>query len=169
MGRRFFKSLWFGILITTLVGCASKGTLRTTVAPAVSVADFKTLSLDVRSEVKGAEEEVQTLRELLIAGLNKGERWSVTQEGEGQLELSATITHLKRVNRAARLLLGALPGRASVDVDVVLRDQKGALISRFTVTGKSSGGTIFAGTTKQALQKAAEKIVDFMESDVWKR
>ena len=53
---------------------------------------------------------------------------------------------------------------ASVDVDVVVKDAKGKVISRFTVTGKSSGGTIFAGTTDQALEKAAAQIAAFMDA-----
>jgi hypothetical protein len=80
------------------------------------------------------------------------------------VQLNATITELSRVGSGTRLLLGALAGQASVKVDVELKDTTGKILGKFTASGKSSGGTIFAGTTDQALEEAAKEIVGFFAS-----
>jgi hypothetical protein len=42
----------------------------------------------------------------------------------------------------------------------------GKTIGAFKVEGKSSGGTIFAGTTPQAIERAVEQIVDFVQKSM---
>jgi hypothetical protein len=153
------------IFALTFWGCASTSSVNSTLAPTVSLDGFKTISVAVQTKVEDSEKEVKTFKEILISELKKKNKWEVVDGNpQCQLGLSATITNLNKVGGASRILLGALAGRASVDVDVVVKDAKGKVISQFVVNGKSSGGTIFAGTTDQALEKAAEQIAAFMES-----
>ncbi len=147
-----------------LAGCASSGVLTGAVPPAGGLGRFKTVSVTVESRLADTQEEATRLQALIVAGLQKPGRWQVADQNP-DLVLTATLTDVYKVPRAARLIGGALAGQASVDADVVLRDAHGAEVSRFHVTGKSSGGTIFAGTTDQALARAAEQVVAFIEQN----
>lgn len=165
MRRKVFSMVLVVIFALSFYGCASTGSITSTIAPTVSPDGFKSLSVSVQTKVEDSEKEAQAFKEILITELKKKNKWEVVgSSSQSQLELSATITNLKKVGTAARLLGGGIAGRASVDVDVVLKDTKGNVISQFSVNGKSSGGTIFAGGTEQALEKAAEQIAAFMES-----
>jgi len=145
-----------------LMGCASTGVLTLAVPPTVALKEFKTVSVKVDSNVAEASEEMKQLQTYLIAGLADTGRWQVV-DARAELQLNATITELHKVGSGARVLLGAFAGQASVDLEVEVTDSKGAAVSKFKVTGKSSGGTIFAGTTDQALQQAAKEIVAFFQ------
>jgi len=152
------------ISAVTFYGCASTSSVNSTVAPTAAFDSFKTLSINVQTKVEDSEKEAQTFKEILAAEIKKKNKWEVIDANpQCQIEISATITNINKVGGAARIILGALAGRASVDVDVIVKDAKGKVISQFAVSGKSSGGTIFAGTTNQALEKAAEQIAAFME------
>ena len=83
----------------------------------------------------------------------------------GELLVEAEVININRVSRAARVLAGGLAGLASVELQVKLVDQKeNKLIGETNVTGKSSGGTIFAGTTEDAIKEAAKGAVAFVIS-----
>ncbi len=160
----------FGMILTVMFalsfyGCASTSSVNTAIAPSVPLDSFKTVSVNVQTKVEDSEKEAKTFKEILTSELRKNNKWDVLDGNpQCQLELSATITNLNKVGGASRIILGALAGRASVDVDVVVKDAKGKVISQFAVNGKSSGGTIFAGTTDQALEKAAAQIAAFMQN-----
>jgi flagellar hook-basal body complex protein FliE len=164
--RKNFITLIIAVFFTILYGCASTSSINSTLAPTVPLDNFKTVLVNVQSNVEDSEKETATFKNMLIAELSKNNKWEVVtvNAAKGQLELSATITKLNKVGGVSRILLGGLAGRASVDVDVVLKDSNGNVISQFSANGKSSGGTVFAGGTDQALGKTAEQIVAFMEN-----
>ena len=165
MRGKIFSIVVIVMLMMGLLGCASTSTVNTAMAHTVSLGSFKTLSVDVQTKVEDSEKEAKTFREILTSELKKRNKMEVIDGNQQtQLNLSATITNLNKVGGASRIFLGALAGQASVDVDVVLKDAKGNVVSQFAVNGKSSGGTIFAGTTDQALEKAAAQIAAFMEN-----
>jgi len=164
MKSKIFSMVVVMIFAVTFYGCASTSSVNSTVAPAAALDSFKTLSINVQTKVEDSDKEAQTFKEILAAEIKKKNKWEVVDANpQCQIALSATITNLNKVGGAARIFLGALAGRASVDVDVIVKDAKGKVISQFSVNGKSSGGTVFAGTTDQALEKAAEQIVAFMD------
>jgi hypothetical protein len=79
------------------------------------------------------------------------------------LRLRARITELNKVGTTSRLLLGGLAGRGKVVVVSELLDTRsGQNIGSFNAEGQSSGGSAFAGTTEQAIERAAEQIVEFV-------
>ena len=64
-----------------------------------------------------------------------------------------------------RAMLGAFAGQSRMLVNVALIEQKsGDGIAKFMVEGKSSGGTIFTGTTEQTIGRATEQIVEFVQA-----
>ena len=165
MRRKVFSKIIVVIFIAGLMGCASTSSINSTLTPAVPLDSFKTISVSVQTKVEDSEKETQTFKNILISELKKKNKWELVDGStQTQINLTATITNLNKVSTAGRLFAGALAGRASVDVDVMLKDAKGNMISQFSVNGKSSGGTIFAGTTDQALEKAGEQIAAFMEN-----
>lgn len=164
MKRKIFSMVLAVMFALSFYGCASTSSVNTAIAPTIPLDSFKTVSVNVQTKVEDSEKEAKTFKEILSSELKKN-RWEVLDGNpQCQLELSATITNLNKVAGASRILLGALAGKASVDVDVIVKDAKGKVISQFTANGKSSGGTIFAGTTDQALEKAAAQMAAFMEN-----
>ena len=83
----------------------------------------------------------------------------------GELLVEAEVIKINRVGRAARVMVGGMAGQASLELQIKLVDQKeNKVIGETSVTGKSSGGTIFAGTTEDAIKEAAKGAVAFVVS-----
>ena len=79
------------------------------------------------------------------------------------VELS--VAKLRRVSEARRLWLAAMAGRASIEVHVRLCNPKtGAELGAACITGASSGGHIFAGTTDEAIEEAGKAVAEFVGS-----
>jgi hypothetical protein len=68
-----------------------------------------------------------------------------------------TITSVREVDRLTRLAFGASAGRASVNAHVELR-QNGRTVGGFDADAHSSGGSIFAGGTDQAVEALADQV-----------
>jgi len=161
------------LIILCFTGCASTGGLHTKTPVTVKLANYRTILLYVSSQVPESSGETIQLGSIITDRLhNKGlfEKVLVASTSPGcraDLELNAEIVELKRVSPGARICLGALTGRAGVVVDVALTDMNtGTMIGSFRAEGKSSGGTVFAGTTIQAIECAAEQIVEFLERNM---
>jgi hypothetical protein len=150
-------------LIFALSGCAASSARNVAVPAANPLGTFKTVAINVDSSVPDSSEEAKQLNKFIVAAFWQKGRWQVT-DPPAEVQLNATITELSRVGSGTRLLLGALAGQASVKVDVELKDTTGKILGKFTASGKSSGGTVFAGTTDQALEEAAKEIVGFFAS-----
>ncbi len=79
--------------------------------------------------------------------------------------LEMSVTGIRRVSRGARVMHGAMVGRASITVQVRLLDAADkAVLGSATITGVSSGGNVFAGTTDDAIIEAAKAISKFINS-----
>ena len=88
------------------------------------------------------------------------------QETERVVLLKGRITYMKRLTKTARIMLGAMAGRAGVAVHVQLEDGlSGESLGEADIEGKSSGGTIFAGGTEQAFEEAANQIAEFVKNN----
>ena len=70
------------------------------------------------------------------------------------------VKEIKKVSRSEREWAGALAGRAWILVEATVSDlNSGKLIETFAAEGESSGGSNLAGTTEEAIQRAAEQVV----------
>jgi len=86
-------------------------------------------------------------------------------DAESIIMLNGDITYMKRVSRADRIAAGALAGKARVDIEVDLVDfQSGEVVGEASFQGTSSGGSMFAGTTEQALENTSQLIADFIKN-----
>lgn len=80
--------------------------------------------------------------------------------------LKGEITYMKRVTKAARVMAGAMAGRARVDVDIHLVDQQNDdVVGAASIKGTSTGGWIGAGGTEEAFENAAQIIADFIKNN----
>jgi hypothetical protein len=139
----------------------------------LKLSTYKAMLLNVSSQVSGTSGEIVQLEASTIAKLrekglfDKVISGSSSPDARADLRVNAKIIQLKRVSPGARVMVGAMAGRAGVDVEVELYDLKeNKSIGTFTVQGRSSGGTAFAGTTPQAVERAAEQIVEFIQKNM---
>ncbi|MGH9458559.1 MAG: DUF4410 domain-containing protein [Thermoanaerobaculia bacterium] len=162
------------LLTLTLAGCASGGSttaLEPMAAPLGS--NYRTIVVSVASSVPDSDADARALENEIITELRKNPRLASVVSATGSpdakadLRLDANIVNLRKVSPGKRVMLGALAGRGSVTVDVNLVDGTSRRnLAAFTSEGKTSGGTVFAGTTEQALQRAAEEIAGFVSQSL---
>lgn len=163
----------FILAVLLLGGCASTGALHTITPPTVKLANYKTILVSVSSQVPEATQEVIQLESMIITKLlekglfEKVVAGSASPDASTNLRLNAKIVELKKVGARLRAIFGAFAGRAGIVVNVKLIElETGNTIGAFKSEGKSSGGTVFAGTTPQAIQRAVEQIIAFVQKSM---
>ena len=155
-----------GCLVMTLAGCASSGVI----SHASAVATSRPVSLDfivveTSSSLPDAAAEERLLNDKLITGLRDSHFFGTvagnkadTNSGSG-MTVKADLQEIKRVSPDARTWFGALAGQARILVQVTVSDlNSGDPIQTFKVEGQS-GASARAGTTDEAVQRAAQLIV----------
>lgn len=86
--------------------------------------------------------------------------------GDRAVILKGRITYMKRLTKVARIMLGAMAGRAGVAVDIQIVDATtGDLLEEANIQGTSSGGTVFAGGIEEAFENAAQQVADFIKKN----
>ena len=163
----------FIFILIFLDGCASRGAIKETTPMTLKLSIYKTMLFNISSQVAGSSEEIVQLETVTIAKLrekglfDKVISGSSSPNAQADLRLNAKIVQLKRVSPGARVMVGAMAGRAGIDVEVELVDLKESkTIGTFIAQGRSSGGTVFARTTPQAVERAAEQIVEFIRKNM---
>ena len=161
------------VLAVLLNACASSGTLQTSIPMTVKLTDYKTMLINVSAQTPESAEEVAELEKMTIDKLREKNVFgnvvpgSTSPEAAVELRLSLKIVQLHKVSRSARLMMGGLAGQASIVIEAELLDVKaGKTVGGFKVEAQSSGGTVFAGTTSQAIERAVEQIVGFVQKNV---
>jgi hypothetical protein len=154
------------LVLLALAGCASSGVIRN----ATPLAATKPVSLDfvlveTSTSLGDLENEKRLLNNLVITGLKEagffgsvsGNKADVNP-GPG-IKISAEIMEIQKVSDNARLWMGPLAGRARIVVQVTVTDlNSGNQIETFEAEGKS-GKSAAAGTTDEAIERAAEQVV----------
>lgn len=160
------KSAAIFIVLLIFVGCASSNVVKV----ANPVMFSKPVSMDIiyvtiSSSTNSLEADRHELSDAVISGLNESKMFAtVTGDemavGSGNgIKINVDIKTIKRVSDDAREWAGALAGHANILVEVTVSDLKsGNKIEMFEVAGQS-GASAFAGTTDEAIQRAAQKIV----------
>jgi hypothetical protein len=169
-GRQFENALIFSSLLAVLLAIPACMAPPGAALVGQPVVTGRPVSLDnilvVATNATGqSSAESRTLADAIASGLRQTEMFTGVAEtpaglgaGDGVTVLAA-ITALKPVTDNARDWTGPLAGRARIAVRVTLADLKsGRGIETFAVAGES-GQSAYAGTTPEALQMAADKIV----------
>ena len=156
------------VVSLALIGCASSGGIQhagpIAIRTPVSI-DFA--RVETSSALGDLEPEKNSLNELVISGLRardvfgdvEGNGLVPEASGDG-MAIKIKINEIKKISPGEREWAGALAGRARIMVGVTVSDlSSGRLIETFDAVGESSGGSNLAGTTDEAIQRAAEQVV----------
>jgi hypothetical protein len=163
-----FKLFIAGCWLLALAGCASSGMVKHVSQVSSSAAISRDFVLvETSSSITDGEPERRLLNALIISGLQETGKFgrvvgnkTAISPADG-IKVGTEIKEIRKVSDAARLWTAGLTGQARILVLVTVADLKsGNQLASFEAEGKSSGGTTWAGTTDQAIQKAAEEVVD---------
>jgi len=168
------KKIIILLLVAILfAGCASKGVTVTTQPVSTKLSNYQTMLINVSSLILGAEEEITKVESMLVTTLRQSENFekiiggSVAPDEITDLQLNVKIVKVKKVGSGARAMLGIFDGRAHIVCDVELIDSKDSKkIGAVKAEGKSSGGSVFAKGTDQAIKRATEKIIEFIHQSM---
>lgn len=168
---RFRSLLWPLAAIFLISGCAYGS--RTILKASPRLEGPAPLVIAVADDRSTTSDDAEALARAVLAKLDQSGRRARLQAGPGrspsgdsvseEVRVVLEITGIKRVTQSERALIGAFAGRAWVRVRVRLNAlPSGELLGEADFEGFSSGGTIFAGTTRQAIDEASTKIAEFI-------
>ena len=155
------------------MSCAASNESVITTPVAIKLSQYKDIMVSVTDSMADpiSDEERDLLVYEILKGLELTGKFQQVKVSDpsGQiiceLFVKAEVIKINRVSTGARIMAGGLAGQASVELKVKLVDYKdNKLIGETNVTGKSSGGTIFAGTTEEAIKEGAKGVVAFVGS-----
>jgi hypothetical protein len=167
MTKRPVQFLALALLLLAAAGCASSGALRD-VSPLVAAKpfDLNVILVQTASPLPGLTAEKQMLNDAIASGLRDTHLFKSVSANRADLgagsgiTVTATITRIKAISRSERQWAGAMAGRAKIWVHVAVSDLNSAQpMQTFDVYGESSGGSNLAGTTDEAIDRAAEPVV----------
>ncbi len=168
-----FSMMQRGVLLLSIAvflwGCAS-GNVSTRVATTAKLSNYKIVLFKTSSEVPDSSEVISQLEKVTVSRIREKRFFdnlvidSSSTDAQPDLRIHARIVALKKVSSGSRIMYGAAAGRSGLDVEVELYDLKeNKIIGKFIAQGRSSGGTVFAGTTSQAIELAAQQIIEFIQ------
>ena len=160
-------------IIIFTVGCASSGSVKAINPVNEKLSNYKTMVITVTSDDPKAEKEIIQLSSMIVAKLQEKNLFDkiylsqFSPEAVADLKLDVSVVNLRRVSANARGMVGAFAGQAGMQVSATLIDTSAnKSIGNFEAQGKSSGGSIFAGGTEQAIERAAEQISEFINANM---
>ena len=156
------------VFVVFASGCAAGSQIRETVPPE-GLGKYKVVFVDVSTDDPDNREAVAQLKTSIVgklSALSCFENYETGSEpAKADLRLSAKVTGVRGVTGLGRFLFGAMAGKASVRADVQLVElATGEKVGAFSIEGKSSGGTVFAGTTTQAIEKTGEGVAEYINA-----
>lgn len=164
MKRLIVISLALLVFVILAAGCSTTSTIKDHKdyfgnIPFVSAIDKdEVISILVVGKEED-EEEIGLLRTELITQFQQ--RGFVIRETNSTATIKLEITDIKRVGRGTRMILGALAGKAKIDIRVMIIKNNQITLTFELETESMSftgwGGS--PGTTKQVILESAEKVV----------
>lgn len=156
----------FIVLLISLAGCASGGSTHFSQALDSSLSGYNTVVVAVKSNVANTDALVMQIEGAILAALKNQGKFSkvsssiIVNATDMVLKITVTITEVRDVNTFDRVMLGALAGQGKMYADVELAESpSGKILAKGLIEGKTSGGSIFAGTTPEAADRVAEEVV----------
>ena len=163
------KSVTFILLllvVLNLVGCVSSGSTHNASPITAKPFDLDLILVKCTSSLTDLEAEKQLLNDAIISDLRDSHLFKEVAADKADLGLGSGITinaqimEIRKVSKNKRLWAGATAGRAKIRVHVTVADlNSGNQIETFEADGQSSGGSALAGTTDEAVERAAEEVV----------
>lgn len=153
--------------LLNLAGCASSSGVVKKASPVLirKPVSLDSILVESSSSLAGLETEARGLKDSISSGLNETGLFGRVRENQADIKpgdgirIKAEIKSIKKVSDQKREWVGAWAGRARILVQVTVFDlSSGKPIESFEAEGQS-GRSAFAGTTDEAIQRAAEQVV----------
>ena len=147
-----------------LSACAASGSVQTLSAQAPAVDSAKAGAVEVSTALQDKADSADALKKAIVAQLiGKKVFKSVTDIDASDYLLKVNVVEVSEVSQGARIMFGALAGQAGITANVEVYDRReGKVLSTLVAKGSSSGGHVFAGTTQEAIDQAANQIADYL-------
>lgn len=175
------RLVWLVAVIFLLAACAGQKALTTVKRPVTQkLSAYHTLriepfvydaSVEIDDPVKADQlkQMLQSRTKFKIYNLTLFDKVLDTEPAgtdDDVVVLKGRITYMKRLTKTARIMLGAMAGRAGVSMDIQLVDPAtGSVLGEAAIQGTSSGGSVFAGGTEEAFENAAQQIAEFVKNN----
>ncbi|MCL4456712.1 MAG: hypothetical protein M1147_05665 [Nitrospirae bacterium] len=158
------KILIIGLVALFFIGCSTTSTIkeRQNYSDNVSLASTVNKNESISVIVLGKTEDKEEMDFLRTELIDQFQQNGFTITGNNPMvTIKVEITNVKRVSRGTRMLLGALAGKAMIEVGVVIikNNQTVSIFELKTESISFTGWGGSPGTTKQALSESAEKLV----------
>ena len=172
--RGIFYLIVFGGILLLGAGCAATGSLDVDYSAVSQLSNTGNLEVDVICNSAEEEKERANIEQAVVSHLQKlgvfknvyGQANSTGYNSDVRLEV--TVTSIKRVSKSARWWLGSMAGRGKIEASIDIFDLHTKMkVARAKVFGETSGGTAFAGTTGEAIDKLAESIEGIFRNKVF--
>ncbi|GAB5045730.1 DUF4410 domain-containing protein [Thermodesulfovibrio sp. TK110] len=155
------------LIVFFIAGCAGQ----TTIKPEAEfkIKNIKTASVTVNTLLPDCEKEIIQIEKNLTEKLKEANIFSriLEKEQSADLIIKVDIEELAKVSKSDRFWYGAMAGRGKVAGRITLIEGfSGKILGSFYVESLTSGGTIFAGTTEQAIDNFIEKIISFIQENI---
>jgi hypothetical protein len=159
-----------GVILATcpLAGCKTSSPKVTSPAPikasSLASVDFSFILVGATNSSPDLQAETSLLRDSILSGLRETGLFPHVEEINTNgvasgIKILASIKQITRVTKDSRQWFGGLAGKAQAVVPVTVFDLKtGNPIDVFEVVGET-GASARAGTTDEAVQQAATKVV----------
>ena len=150
-------------------GCASTGKSVVREPMNVKFGQFKSATVEVSSTMEKPPEKLNEfmaqLESRIIAKLREEKSFeriypAAATDSPSELRLVLMITGVRDIDNFNRVMWGAFAGQANTRAKFEVRKKEtDQLLGSVDIEGKSSGGSVFAGTTTQAVDRVADEVV----------
>lgn len=155
------------LVLLALAGCASSGFVQNaSPITARKPFDLDLILVKTSSSLGGSEAEQAMLNDAIVSSLRDSHLFKKVSGNQAELgsgsgiTINANIVAIKKISKDQRLWAGALAGRARIQIQVLVTDlNSGSQIETFEADAESSGGSALAGTTSEAIERAAVEVV----------
>lgn len=166
--RCLFAIIGMILVVCVLAGCKSSSPTVNSPAPikarSLASVDFSFILVNATNSSPDLQTETSLLRDFILSGLRETGQFANVEEintngATSGIKILVSIKQITRVTKDSRDWFGGLAGRAQVLVPVTISDLgTGKPIEVFEVVGQS-GASARAGTTDEAIQRAAATVV----------
>ena len=157
------------LVCCVLAGCKTSSPAVKLPAPvktgSLASVDFNFILVNATNSSPDLQAETSLLQDYILSGLRETGLFPTVEDvytngaASDGIKISASIKQITKVTKDSRDWFGGLAGKAQVVVPVTVSDlQTGKPIEVFEVVGET-GASARAGTTPEAIQQAAAKIV----------
>ena len=154
-------------ILASMSACAASGEIRVANPMSVNMRGYQLVGLMVQAANPADEAEARMLGDWLMqqlppAGIRLVDH-RLRPDVPADVGIAIAVLQVRRVTQTERILVGGLAGRAGLVTHVrVVEIATRRVLGEATIEGKSSGGTVFAGTTEQAVREAGSAIAGWL-------